>query len=132
MPGFAGEKQRQGRGAAKATLAGALDEADAGRYEVSVQLTPANQSDPLLLALKLDGPGNHVDLRLPPLGVARWWSHIGNEEGPRLGVPPGSGHVDAATLEVAGVHVEGLQLSLTPAAASSAGTPAASASSDAR
>jgi hypothetical protein len=47
-------------------------------------------------------------------------------------VPPGNGHVNAATLDVAGVHVEGLHLELTPAEASSTGTPAASASSDAR
>ncbi|MGN2249259.1 AsmA family protein [Frateuria sp. GZRe14] len=127
-----GEAHWHGAADAAATLAGSLDQADAGRYDISLQLTPANQSDPLLLALKLDGPGNHLDLRLPPLGVARWWSHIGDEEGPRLGVPPGNGHVDAATLDVAGVHVEGLHLELTPAAASSTGTPAASASSDAR
>jgi len=126
--GLNGEAHWHGAADAAATLAGSLDQADAGRYDISLQLTPANQSDPLLLALKLDGPGNHLDLRLPPLGVARWWSHIGDEEGPQLGVPPGSGHVDAATLEVAGVRVEGLQVELAPAPASSAGTPAASAS----
>jgi quercetin dioxygenase-like cupin family protein len=127
-----GEAHWHGAADAAATLAGSLDHADAGRYDISLQLTPANQSDPLLLALKLDGPGNHLDLRLPPLGMARWWSHIGDEEGPRLGVPPGSGQVDAATLDVAGVHVEGLRMTLTPAPASSASTPAAPASSGAR
>lgn len=127
-----GEAHWHGAADAAATLAGSLDQADAGRYDISLQLTPANQSDPLLLALKLDGPGNHVDLRLPPLGVAHWWSHIGNEEGPQLGVPPGSGHVEAATLDVSGVHIEGLQLQLAPAPAASAGTPVSPASSDAR
>lgn len=127
-----GEAHWHGAADAAATLAGTLDEADAGRYDISLGLTPANQSDPLLLALKLDGPGNHVDLRLPPLGMARWWSRLGNQQGPQLNVPPGSGHVEAATLDVAGVHVEGLQMSLTPAPAASAGSPAASATSNAR
>lgn len=124
---LSGQARWHGAADAAATLAGSLEEADAGRYEISLQLTPANQSDPLLLALKLDGPGNHMDLRLPPLGVARWWSRIGNTEGPQLTVPPGSGHLDAATLDLAGVHVEGLQLELKPAPATSAApAPAAS------
>jgi AsmA protein len=121
-----GEAHWHGAADAAATLAGSLDEADAGRYDISLGLTPANQSDPLLLALKLDGPGNHVDLRLPPLGIARWWSHIGDEQGPQLNAPPGSGHLDAATLDVAGVHIEGLHLELAPAPAASAAAPAAS------
>ncbi|WP_424683157.1 AsmA family protein [Frateuria sp. YIM B11624] len=121
-----GEAHWHGAADAAATLAGSLDEADAGRYDISLGLTPANQSDPLLLALKLDGPGNHVDLRLPPLGIARWWSHIGDEQGPQLNAPPGSGHVDAATLDVAGVHIEGLHLELAPAPAASTAAPAAS------
>ncbi|MCX7513107.1 AsmA family protein [Frateuria hangzhouensis] len=127
-----GEAHWHGAADAAATLAGSIDQADAGRYDISLHLTPANQSDPLLLALKLDGPGNHVDLRLPPLGVARWWSHVGNEEGPQLNVPPGSGHVEAATLDMAGVHVEGLQLQFVPAPAASTSAPATPATSDAR
>lgn len=130
---LSGEAHWHGAADAAATLAGSIEQADAGRYDISLELTPANQSNPLLLALKLDGPGNHLDVRLPPLGVARWWSRIGDEEGPRLGVPPGSGHVDVATLDVAGVHVEGLHLELAPApAASTTSTPASAASSDAR
>jgi len=125
-----GEAHWHGAADAAATLAGSLDEADAGRYDISLGLTPANQSDPLLLALKLDGPGNHVDLRLPPLAVARWWSRIGDTEGPRLDPPPGSGHIDAATFDMAGVHVEGLHLELAPAPAASTAKPAAPAASD--
>ena len=47
-------------------------------------------------------------------------------------IMPGSGHVEAATLDVSGVHIEGLQLQLAPAPAASAGTPVSPASSDAR
>jgi uncharacterized protein involved in outer membrane biogenesis len=123
-----GEAHWHGAADAAATLAGSLDQADAGRYDISLQLTPANQSEPLLLALKLDGPGNHIDLRLPPLGLMAWWSGLSNADGPQLAVPPGHGHVEAATLDMAGIHVEGLQLKLTPAPASSSGAAAAASS----
>ena len=120
-----GQAHWHGAADASATLAGSLEEADAGRYDISLKLTPANQSDPLLLALKLDGPGNHIDLRLPPLGAVQWWSRIGDQNGPQLAVPPGSGHIQVQALDVAGVHVEGLQLDLAPAATASTGTPSA-------
>lgn len=118
-----GEAHWHGAADAAATLAGTVAEARTGRYDISARLTPANENDPLLLALKLDGPGNHVDLRLPPLGLAHWLSQLGDRAGPRLAVPPGSGSVQAATLDVAGVHVEGLQLRLDPAAPASAAAP---------
>jgi AsmA protein len=124
---LAGEAHWHGAADASATLAGSLDHADAGRYEMSLRLTPANQSDPLLLALKLDGPGNHIDLRLPPLGLAQWWAGIHDERGPRLAVPPGNGHLEATALDLGGVHVEGLQLQLTPSSAASSPAPATSA-----
>lgn len=119
---LSGQAHWHGAADAAAALSGSLDEADAGRYRLSMQLTPANQSDPLLLALKLDGPGNHVDLRLPPLGLAQWWSQLGDVANPQLAVPPGSGQVQAATLDLPGVHVEGLQLNLTPAPTPTAST----------
>jgi len=126
---LSGQAHWHGAADAAATLAGSLDEADAGRYRLSLQLTPANQNDPLLLALKLDGPGNHVDLRLPPLGLAQWWSRLGDTDHPQLTVPPGTGQVQAATLDLAGVHLEGLQLDLSPTPATSTAAPA---STDAR
>jgi AsmA protein len=127
-----GEAHWHGAADAAATLAGSLEEADAGRYDISLQLTPANQRDPLLLALKLDGPGNHVHLRLPPLGLMHWWSGLGDAQGPRLDVPPGSGQIEAAALDVSGVHVEGLKLQLAPAAASSTAPAAAPATGSSR
>jgi AsmA protein len=128
---LSGEAHWHGAADAAATLAGSLDQADAGRYDIALHLTPANQSQPLLLAIKLDGPGDHIDLRLPPLGLARWWSRIGNEQGPELTIPPGSGHVDTATLDLAGIHVDGLQMEFTPAPATSS-APAPPASSTVR
>jgi len=113
---------------AAANLAGKLERTGAGQYDVSLMLTPANQDNPLLLALKLDGPGNHADLRLPPLALARWWSHLGDPQSPQLGVPPGNGHAEFDSIDVGGVHVEGLTLQAgdnVPATASSSAAPAA-------
>lgn len=120
------------RGGANATvkLGGKLDHADAGNYIVRVALSPANQSDPLLLHLQLDGPGNHADLRLPPLALAHWWNELAAPAGhqsagatdplPRL--PPGSGSVEIAKLQLGSLHVEGLSVHAgddVPAVASS-------------
>jgi AsmA protein len=127
-----GQAHWHGAADAAAALSGSLEEADAGRYDVSLRLTPANQSDPLLLAIKLDGPGNHIDLRLPPLGLVHWWSRIGDQNGPLLAVPPGSGRVQAQAVDVAGVHVEGLDMNLTPPSPASTGAPAAEGSAAAR
>lgn len=126
---LAGEAHWHGAADAAAALAGSLDHVHAGHYDISLRLTPANQNDPLLVALKLDGPGDHIDLRLPPLGIAQWWAGIHDQHGPLLAVPPGSGHLDAATLDLGGVRVEGLQLELTPPPATSTGTAPATGSS---
>lgn len=118
---------------AVAHLAGKLDHAsaDAGQYAISMTLTPADQSNPLLLALKLDGPGTHADLRLPPLALAHWWSQLSDPGNPVLTVPPGSGQVQAKKIETGGITIEGLSLQAgdsLPATASSAAASKAAAS----
>lgn len=105
-----GTARWHGAADASASLRGKLDEAKVGPYDVVLELTPANQRDPLLLALKLDGPNNHADLRLPPLALARWWTQLNSAQGPRLTVPPGSGHLEAAKIEASGITIEGLSL----------------------
>jgi AsmA protein len=95
---------------AAANLHGTLDQDKAGRYDVSLALTPADQNNPLLLALKLDGPDNHADLHLPPLALAHWWSQLGNGQGSQLTLPPGSGHLEAAKIETGDVSIEGFTL----------------------
>jgi len=115
-----GSAHWHGAANAAASLAGKLDHADAGQYDISLTLTPADQSDPLLLALKLDGPDNHADLRMPPLELAHWWSALGDEQG-QLRMPPGSGHAEIAKFEAGNVSIEGLTLRAgddVPAAAS--------------
>ena len=105
-----GAARWHGAADASANLGGKLQEAKVGQYDISLALTPADQTNPLLLALKMDGPDNHIDLRLPPLAAANWWSQLSSEPAPQLSVPPGSGHVEAATVDVGGVHIEGLTL----------------------
>lgn len=113
---------------AEASLSGKLEQANAGQYDISLRLTPADQSNPLLLALKLDGPANHADLKLPPLALARWWNGLGDPRGPQLSVPPGSGHAEIASLEMAGISIEGLTVQAGIDAPAAAGTVAAPAS----
>jgi len=120
-----GNAHWHGAADAAASLAGKLDQASAGQYDISLLLTPADQSNPLLLALKLDGPANHADLRLPPLALAHWWSQLGDPQGPQLSVPPGSGHAEIAKLEAGGISIEGLTVRAGNAVPAPAGTAAA-------
>lgn len=123
-----GNAHWHGAADAAASLAGKLDQANAGQYDVSLLLTPADQSNPLLLALKLDGPANHADLRLPPLALAHWWSQLGNPQGPQLSVPPGTGHAEIAQFQTGGISIEGLTIRAgedVPATAATVAAPAA-------
>lgn len=125
-----GDARWRGAADASAHLAGKLDLADSGEYTIALALSPADEVKPLMLALKLDGPDNHADLRLPPLALASWWSQLDHDEGPRLAVPPGSGHAEIAKLEVGDMSIEGLTIQAgddAPAAAASATAPASGA-----
>ena len=118
-----GTARWHGAADAAAELTGTLDRLDAGQYVISVKLNPADQTNPLLLALKLDGPGNHADLRLPPLALAGWWRQLAGAQALPLTVPPANGHLEMSRFEAAGISVDGLTLDTgdtTPAAASTA------------
>jgi AsmA protein len=121
-----GNARWRGAADASAQLSGKLDHANAGEYDAVIQLTPADQSDPLMLALKLDGPDNHADLHIPPLALANWWSQLDHDDGPRLTVPPGNGHAEVASIEAGDISVEGLTIQAgtdVPAPAASTATP---------
>lgn len=122
-----GRAHWHGAADAAASLAGKLDQANAGQYDISLTLTPANQDNPLLLALKLDGPDNHADLRLPPLALAHWWSQLGDKQAPQLVMPPLSGHAEIAKIETGSIRIDGLTVLAgddAPAPASTAAAPA--------
>ena len=124
-----GDARWHGAADAQIRLDGKVDYADAGHYDLVVQLTPATQADPLLLALKLDGQGGHANLQVPPIELAHWWSQTLNGQQPALAMPPGSGQVDISKIDTAGVSIEGLHVETGVAPASTAATPAASAKS---
>jgi hypothetical protein len=105
-----------------AQLQGKFNLVGDGAYDASVLVTPATQDKPLLLHLTLLGKDNHIDLELPPLALAQWWNQLANPQGPQLSAPPGNGQMDMATLDVGGVHIEGLSVqtgNAVPASASS-------------
>jgi len=121
-----GSARWHGAADASAQLSGKLDHANAGEYDVSIALTPADQSNPLMLAVKLDGPDNHANLQIPPLALATWWSQLDHDDGPRLAVPPGNGHAEIASIDTGEVSVEGLTIlagTSVPAAPASTTTP---------
>lgn len=126
---LAGNARWRGAADASAQLSGKLDHANTGVYDVAIELTPADQSNPLMLALKLDGPDNHADLHIPPLALASWWSQLDHDDGPRLAVPPGSGHAEIANINVGDISVEGLTIeagaNLPASSASTAPPPTA-------
>ena len=124
---LSGEARWRGAADASAHLAGTLDHADSGQYVTGIELMPANESSPLMLALKLDGPDNHADLRLPPLALADWWAQLDHADGPTLAVPPVSGHAEIARIDTGNITIEGLTIqasSNVPASATSAAAPA--------
>ncbi|MFC4526706.1 AsmA family protein [Dyella halodurans] len=126
---LAGEARWRGGADASALLAGKLDHADSGQYVTAIELIPANENTSLMLALKLDGPDNHADLRLPPLALADWWAQLDHDDGPTLAVPPGSGQAQIARIETGNITIEGLTIqanSDVPASAASAAAPAPS------
>ncbi len=105
-----GHLRWHGAADAAATLSGTLTRTDSAPYTISVVLTPADQVNPLLLALKLDGPGDHADLDLPPLALMQWWDALGSSGHPQVAMPPISGNLDIAHIASGSVTIEGLTL----------------------
>lgn len=119
------------RGAADigASLAGRVTREAGSPYDLVLDVTPANQQDPLTMALKLDGENDHTFLRIPPLALGEWWS--GMRAGGPLMLPPVFGTIEARTLDAGPVHATGVRVRATPGApapATSAATPPVTAS----
>lgn len=119
-----GSARWNGAAHSAANLTGTLDEADAGKYQVSLQLTPATATQAALLVAKLDGPGNHANVELPPQELAAWWGRVTDKDDPQLVLPPGRADIRIDKLQTGGVSVQGLSITTIadePAAATSAG-----------
>lgn len=109
------------------SLRGTLDHADRGQYAMTVQLTPMRDARPAALAVQLDGPDSHANLIVPTAATGDWWQTLLRVDNPRLGLPPVSGRVDVATMELGGVRIEGLQVLTGSAVPAPAGSTAPSA-----
>ncbi|HVI54093.1 MAG TPA: AsmA family protein [Luteibacter sp.] len=110
-----------------ASMAGRVTRTAAAPYDVVLGITPANQQDPLSIAMKIDGEQDHADLHLPPLALADWWTGMQAGHSPTL--PPVQGSVDATQVDIGSVHIKGLRVRATPvspAASSTVIAPAAS------
>lgn len=120
-----GHASWRGAANADAQLDGKLDQADAGSHDVALTLAPADQTNPLLLHLKLDGADNHADLNLPPLALAHWWGALNAPADPQTAsqpeLPPGNGTLHVAKLQIGDLDISGLSVQVgAPAAAASA------------
>jgi len=108
-----------------ASLAGSMTREGALPFDLAINVTPADEADPLYVALKVDGPTDHADVRIPPLALAAWWTGLGSGTTPSL--PPLLGTVDASVIDAGSVHVKGLHIRATgdsPAPAATATMPA--------
>ncbi|NID16903.1 AsmA family protein [Luteibacter yeojuensis] len=108
-----------------ASLSGRVTRQAGAPYGMLLKITPANQRDPLYVALKLDGENDRTDIRVPPIGFTEWWSGIQSGGPPTL--PPLLGTIEAKTLDIGSVHMKGLRIRATPSvpaeAASTASAP---------
>ncbi|MEO8748581.1 MAG: AsmA family protein [Rhodanobacter sp.] len=130
-----GSARWHGTSQTTASLAGKLEHTNVGQYDISVQLTPPSAQQPSLLALKLDGPGDHADLRLPPQELLAWWGQLIGEQAAQLTLPPGSADIKIDTLQAGGISIKGLSVVTSddaPVAASSTSPARAGTSSAAR
>ncbi|URL57642.1 membrane assembly protein AsmA [Luteibacter flocculans] len=112
------------RGAADVggTLSGKITRTAAPPYDIVLAVTPANQRDPLYVALKLDGDNDHTDIRIPPIALADWWA--GLRTGAPITPPPLLGTLEAKAVDVGAVHATGLRIKASPTEPVNASTSA--------
>lgn len=132
---LAGEARWRGAADADAQLAGQIEDDGQPSYALGLTLRPADQNQPLNLHLTLQGPGQHVDLSMPPLALMHWWNQLRDEDNPQLAMPPLDGQIDADQLDMGGVQIKGLKIragtavpagstsALAPPSPAGAGTP---------
>jgi AsmA protein len=107
-----GEATWRGGADVGATLKGRVTRKGGPPYDMALSITPANQRDPLYVALKLDGDNDRTDIRIPPIGFTEWWGGIQAGGPPTL--PPVLGTIEAKSVDVGGVRMQGLRIRATP------------------
>jgi AsmA protein len=84
-------------------------------YTLALQVQPAQDTKPMIAALKLQGEGKHVDMRVQPAALMAWW-HTVLDAAPRtaLAMPPMSGQAQLDSMDIGRLHVQGLRLEAGP------------------
>ncbi|QWT20542.1 hypothetical protein KPL74_00685 [Bacillus sp. NP157] len=117
-----GEATWRGGADIGASLSGQLARDKLAPYDMVLTVTPANQEDPLYVAVKLDGETDHADVRVPPLALADWWTGV--QAGGSATLPPLLGSLDVNAINAGSVQVKGLRIRATPNVPVSASTSA--------
>ena len=107
---LSGSARWMGAADVRLDLRGKYNQVNGGSYDASIALTPADQSKPLLLDIKLLGNDNRVDVQLPPLALAQWWHQLNDAQTPKLDLPPGNGEINVASFDTGKMHIEGLRI----------------------
>lgn len=102
-------------------------------YTLALQIHPAQGRQPMTAALKLDGEGKHVDMRVQPTALPGWWNDVlGSAPETALAMPPISGSAQVDAMDVGPLHMRGLRMEAGPQVMPlSAGSAPATASSQA-
>lgn len=80
-------------------------------YALALQVEPARGVSPLTIAFKLDGTGEHVDARIPPLALATWWRDIATaQSGKPLALPPLEGHAQVGEIGYGALRMQGVRI----------------------
>lgn len=118
-------------------LAGALDgtlKLAQDDYKTSISFqppAPSADNDPAAddpeMHLVIDGKATHINLRMNPAQAWQWWQQISAGTDGSIPLPPVQGSMSADSLDVGGLHIEGLEVKSTVSApASSSGAAPAS------
>lgn len=87
----------------------------ARNYTLALQVQPAQGSNPMTAALKLDGEGKHVNARVEPAALLGWW-HAVLASAPQgtLEMPPISGSAQLDSVDYGPLHMRGVQFEAGP------------------
>ncbi|HXS73390.1 MAG TPA: hypothetical protein VN725_05045 [Rhodanobacteraceae bacterium] len=115
--------------AAPAASTGALPQTSRN-YALALQIQPAQGTNPMLAAIKLDGDGEHVDARLQPVALLDWWQGVlVSSPQAALTLPPLSGQAQLDAVEYGPLQMQRVRIEagpqVAPLSASSAQAPAA-------
>ncbi|MGH8163918.1 MAG: AsmA family protein, partial [Rhodanobacteraceae bacterium] len=80
-------------------------------YALMLGIAPAQNANPLTVAIKLDGANEHLDARLSPLESIDWWNRLlaASSDTP-VTLPPVRGSVRIGQLDFGSLHLQGVRI----------------------